>query len=79
MDEKKKKVRRSSAELAKEIDDKITALQVKIKALEDKKADILNPKVRLSKAEKTKLILAKAKEAGLSLDDIADKLGLSVE
>lgn len=75
----KKFVRRSPEERAAEIDKKIAAHQESIKKLEQKKSDILNPKPRLTKAEKMKLILDKAKDSGLTVDEIAERLGVSFE
>lgn len=75
----KKFVRRSPEERAAEIDTKIAAHKDTIRKLEQKKAEILNPKPRLTKAEKIKLILDKAKGSGLTVDEIAERLGVSFE
>lgn len=75
----KKFARRSPEERAAEIEKKIAAHQESIKKLEQKKACILNPKHRLTKAEKMKLILDKAKDSGLSVEEMAERLDVSFE
>lgn len=68
--EKRKLVRRPAEERIAEIDAKINAHKESIKKLEQKKAAILNPKPRTSKAAKTKMLITKAKEAGLTDEEI---------
>lgn len=68
--EKRKLVRRPAEERVAEIDVKINAHKEAIKKLEQKKDSILNPKPRVSKATKTKVLIAKAREAGLTDDEI---------
>lgn len=68
--EKRKLVRRPVEERVAEVDAKINAHKEAIQKLEQKKANILNPKPRTSKAAKTKLLIAKAKEAGLTEEEI---------
>lgn len=68
--EKRKLVRRPAEERVAEIDVKINAHKEAIKKLEQKKDSILNPKPRVSKAAKTKVLIAKAREAGLTDDEI---------
>lgn len=68
--EKRKLVRRPVEERVAEIDAKINAHKEAIQKLEQKKANILNPKPRASKAAKTKVLIAKAREAGLTDDEI---------
>lgn len=75
----KKFVRRLPEERAAEIDKKIATHRETIKKLEQKKSDILNPKPRLTKAEKMKFILDKAKDSGLSVEEMAERLGVSFE
>lgn len=80
MEETKKRVRRSVEERAAELDKKIAAHKEAIKLLEEKKAELFRPKKRRrSDAEIAKDILAKAKKAGMSSKDIAEKLGLELE
>ena len=51
-----------------------------IKALEEKKADLFRPKKRRrTEAEISKELLSKAKKAGMSSKEIAEKLGLSID
>lgn len=68
--EKRTLVRRSAEERIAEIDAKIKNHKETIQKLEQKKAAILNPKPRVSKAAKTKLLITKAKEAGLTDEEI---------
>lgn len=68
--EKRKLVRRPAEERVAEIDAKINAHKEAIQKLEQKKTAILNPKPRISKAAKTKVLIAKAREAGLTDDEI---------
>ena len=49
-----------------------------IKKLEAKKHTILNPKPRASKAAGLKALISKAKEAGMTNEEIAEKLGISL-
>ena len=80
MEESKKRVRRSIEERAAELDKKILAHREAIKALEEKKADLFRPKKRRrTEAEISKELLSKAKKAGMSSKEIAEKLGLSID
>lgn len=80
MEETKKRIRRSVEERAAELDKKIAAHKETIKALEEKKAELFRPKKRRrSDAEIAKDILSKAKKAGMSSREIAEKLGLELE
>ena len=80
MEESKKRVRRSVEERAAELDKKILAHREAIKVLEEKKADLFRPKKRRrTEAEISKELLSKAKKAGMSSKEIAEKLGLSID
>lgn len=80
MAEGKKRVRRSVEERAAELDKKIAAHKETIKALEEKKAELFRPKKRRrSEAEISKELIAKAKKAGMSSKEIAEKLGIPLE
>ena len=80
MEESKKRVRRSVEERAAELDKKILAHREAIKALEEKKADLFSPKKRRrTEAEISKELISKAKKAGMSSKEIAEKLGLSID
>ena len=80
MEESKKRVRRSVEERAAELDKKILAHREAIKALEEKKADRFRPKKRRrTEAEISKELISKAKKAGMSSKEIAEKLGLSID
>jgi uncharacterized coiled-coil protein SlyX len=76
--EKRKMVRRSTEERIAEIDNKIAAHQASIQKLQEKKDAILNPKVRASKASKIKAVMNAAKESGMTPEEIAEKLGLTI-
>ena len=75
----KKRIRRSAEARVAEIDEKIAAHKDAIKKLEQRKNEILNPKPRLSKAQKVKVLIDKAKDSGMSVDEIAEKLGVTFE
>lgn len=84
--EKRKIVRRSAEERVTEIDAKIatckatiTKQEEKIAALEVKKQTILNPVPRVSKAGQLKELLNKAKASGMTNEEIAEKLGITIE
>ena len=80
MEETKKRIRRSVEERAAELDKKIQAHKDAIKALEEKKAELFRPKKRRrSDAELAKELFSKAKKAGMSSRDFAEKLGLELE
>ena len=75
-EETKKRVRRSPEEIAAEIDVKIAAHKDAIKKLEQRKAEVLAPKKpRMTKAQKMKVVIDKAKAAGMSPEEIAEKIG----
>lgn len=64
-------VRRSSEERIALIDEKIAKKQAEIDALEAQKQKILHPVTM-------KAVMMKAKESGLSAEEIAEKLGLEI-
>lgn len=67
-----KGVRRSPEELAREIDDKVAYHKYCIQKLETKKDNLFKKKVPVSKVVKA------AKEAGMTAEDIAEKLGVDI-
>lgn len=75
---KRKLNRRPAEERIAEIDKKIAGHKSAIAKLEAKKNTILNPKPRASKAAGLKALISKAKEAGMSNEEIAEKLGISL-
>lgn len=77
--EKRKFVRRSYEERIKEVEDKIAYHKDCISKLEKKKESIINPQSRASKAARFKLMMAKAKEAGMSDEEIAQRLGITLD
>jgi len=79
MAEEKKRIRRTAEQRAAEIDAKIQKHKEAIKLLEEKKAELFRPRKRRTEAEITKEILTKAKKAGLSSREIAEKLGVELE
>ncbi len=62
---------RSVEDRIAEIDKKIAAKNEEIKKLEDQKYKLQHP-------INMKIVMAKAKEAGLTAEEIAEKLGLDV-
>ena len=63
-------------------DEKIASVQARIKALEAKKAEILAPKKRKprkTKKQKLEAILKQAQKAGLKPEEIAERLGVTLE
>ena len=87
IDAKLEKLRSSLNEIAAEreaaksaLDTKEKALKDKIKALEGKKKDILNPssapKQRMTKKRRIEALVNKAHKAGFSLDEIEQLLSL---
>lgn len=79
MADEKRRVRRSVEERAADLDAKIQKHKEAIKLLEEKKAELFRPRKRRTDAEITKEILTKAKKAGLSSREIAEKLGVDLE
>ncbi len=89
LDDKMKELTASIAELEEKkqaeiaaIDEKIASVQARIKALEEKKAGILAPKKRKprrTKKQKLEAILKEAQKAGLKPEDIAERLGVTIE
>lgn len=77
--ERKKSVRRSSEERIAEIDAKISTHKATIAKLEAKKESILHPKARISKSAQMKALLNKAKENGMTNEEIAEKLGIELD
>lgn len=65
--------RRTKDEIVASIDSKIAYHQDCIKKLEEKKSKILTPKTDARKI--AKLI----KESGLTMDEVAEKLGVKIE
>lgn len=67
---------------AQELDAKIAAAKARIKAMEQRKKDIMTPKQpkrRTSKKLKIQDILKKASKSGLSINEIAERLGVNTE
>lgn len=77
--EKRKVTRRTAEERLAILDSKIKSHKEAIEKLEAKKEAILHPKVRTSKAAQMKLLLNKAKESGMSNEEIAEKLGIKLD
>lgn len=65
------RIRKTVEERVALLDQKITKKQEELNALETQKQKLLHP-------VNMKTVMAKAKEAGLSPEDIAEKLGLEV-
>lgn len=69
---------RTKEERLEEIEKKIDGHKKAIATLEAKKEAILNPKPRTRKVKSVGAIIAKAKEAGLTPEEIAKKLGVEI-
>lgn len=63
--------RKTTEERIAAIDEKIAKKQAEIKMLEAQKQKLLHPLT-------AKIVMDKAKEAGLTLEEIAEKLGLEI-
>ena len=70
---------RSKDERIAEIDSKIAYHKQCIQVLEQKKDGILNPKTRTRKVKSVNRVIAMAKESGLTVEEIAKKLGITLE
>lgn len=70
---------RTKEERAAEIDKKIEFHESKIATLKAKKEEILNPKPKKRKPRSVAAVIAKAKEAGMNPEEIAQKLGIEFE
>lgn len=70
---------RSKEERIAELDKKIAHHKQCIDTLEKKKETVLHPKTRTKKSKSVNTIIAKAKELGLSNDEIAEKLGITFD
>lgn len=73
-----KRTRRTREEIVADIDKKISYHKEKITALELKKENVLNPKPR-KKTLTMKSILNFAKSEGMTLEQVAEKLGVDIE
>ena len=74
-----KRIRRTPEERVEEINSKLRKHQEAIRVLEKKKYDILHPPKRKTEAQLTRELLLKARKAGLTSRDIAQKLGMEQE
>ena len=77
-----KKCEEQKVTAIQELDAKIAAAKARIKAMEQRKKDIMTPKQpkpRTSKKQKIQDILKKASKSGLSVEEIAERLGMNVE
>lgn len=75
-------IEEKKAESAAKYDAKIEAVNAKIRKLQARKHDLLTPKKRAprkSKAQQIKKLVSKAQKSGMKLDEIAEKLGVSIE
>lgn len=71
------RTRRTKEEIAQALDDKILYHEKCIAAIREKKEELLKPKS--SKKEKLKAVMEKAKKSGLTPEEIAEKLGFSLD
>lgn len=77
--EKQTRNRRSKEEIIAEYEAKIEKLEEQIEAIEAKIEAVKNPKPRLSAAAKMQRIVDRAKAAKMSPEEIAEKLGISMD
>ena len=73
---KNRKPNRTKEQIIKEFDDKIAYHEKCIESLKVKKEEVLNPPV--TPKQQLKEIMAKAEENGLTPEQIAEKLGISL-
>ena len=69
-------------EKKKAYDEKIAAARTKIAELEKRKEEVLTPKPpkkRVTKKQKLQSILKKAEKSGLKPEEIAERLGISLD
>lgn len=78
MADRKRPIRRSTEERIAEIDAKIASHEKSIESLKAKKEAILNPKPRISKSTQIKNVISKAKESGMSIEEISERLGIEL-
>lgn len=82
LNESIQEVEAKKAEAAEKFDAKIASINEKIRKLQTRKQELLNPKKRAprkSKAQQIKTLVSKAQKSGMKLNEIAEKLGVSIE
>lgn len=75
-------IEEKKAEAVAKFDAKIESVNEKIRKLQTRKSNLLSPKKRAprkSKAQQIKKLVSKAQKSGMKLDEIAEKLGVSIE
>lgn len=75
-------VEAKKAEVVEKFDAKIASINEKIRKLQARKQDLLTPKKRVrrkTKAQQIKSLVSKAQKSGMKLNEIAEKLGVSIE
>ena len=77
-DNQKPRKRRTPDEIVAEIDRKIKSHHDAIKNLEAKKESVLAQKKRAATADQMKAIINAANNAGMSMEEIAEKLGVAI-
>lgn len=77
MAEENQRTRRTKEEIAQAYDDKIAYHEKCIVALKEKKEELFKPKA--NKKEKLKAVMDKAKKIGMTPEEIAEKLGFSLD
>lgn len=76
--ESPKRAKRTSAEKIAEIETKIAKAKESIEGYEAKIENLRNPKPRVSKKSKMKSVMELASKAGLTPEEIAEKLGIEL-
>lgn len=73
-----KRAKRTSAEKIAELETKIAKAKESIEGYEAKIENLRNPKPRVSKKSKMKSVMELASKAGLTPEEIAEKLGIEL-
>ena len=82
LNESIQEVEARKAEAAAKFDAKIDSINEKIRKLQARKHDLLTPKKRAprkTKVQQIKSLVTKAQKSGMKLNEIAEKLGVSIE
>ena len=82
LNESIQEVEAKKAEAAEKFDAKIASINENIRKLQNRKQELLTPKKRAprkTKAQQIKTLVTKAQKSGLKLNEIAEKLGVSIE
>ena len=82
LNESIQEVEAKKAEAAEKFDAKIASINEKIRKLQSRKQELMKTKKRAprkTKAQQIKTLVTKAQKSGMKLNEIAEKLGVSIE